>query len=162
MIKLLVLEELKRLGKDWSYFLFSSGFEVDYITPKINPKPRYIPSPSMAEKFELVIMETEPLQKVDTPKATLTKQKPKVRKNGRNRVTRSQTVAKGNLEEIFHAIDIEETPIVQAEDIDEGGRKLKKLKTAKNLEFAGEDIGFMFQARKPMTRHAINVLERNK
>ena len=31
-------------------------------------------------------------------------------------------IAKGNLEDILHSIDIEETPIVQDEDIDEGGK----------------------------------------
>ena len=71
-------------------------------------------------------------------------------------------MAKGNLEDIFHAIDIEETPIVQAEDIDEGGRKLKKGKKAKKLDFSGDDAGFMFQARKPLTRHARKVLESSK
>ena len=70
-------------------------------------------------------------------------------------------VAKGNLEDILHAIDIEETPIVQAEDI-EGEKKLKKAKSTKKLEFEGEDAGFMFQARKPMTRHARNFLESSK
>ena len=39
-------------------------------------------------------------------------------KQGRKRITRSQTVAKGNLEDILHAINIEETPIVQFDDID--------------------------------------------
>ena len=58
LIKLLVLEELKILGRDWSSFLFVNGFEVDSITAKRNPKPRYIPSPSVAEQSELVIMET--------------------------------------------------------------------------------------------------------
>ena len=62
----------------------------------------------------------------------------------------------------MEAIDIEETPIVQAKDIDEGGRKLKKGKTTKNLEFAGDDVGFKFQARKPMKRHARKVLESSK
>ena len=107
-------------------------------------------------------METEPLQKVDTYKATPTKKKPTVSKHGSKRVTRSQIVAKGNLEDFLHAIDIEETPIVQAEDIDKGGKKLKKSKTAKKLKFEGEDVGFMFQARKPMTRHAKMVLESSK
>ena len=37
-----------------------------------------------------------------------------------------KAVAKGNLEDILHAIDIEETPIVQAEDIEEGGKKTKE------------------------------------
>ena len=71
-------------------------------------------------------------------------------------------MAKGNLEDILHAIDIEETPIVQVEDINEGGKKLKKAKSAKKLEFEGEDAGFMFQARKPMTRNARKLLERSK
>ena len=73
-------------------------------------------------------------------------------------MTRSQTVAleektvavedravvKGKLEDILHAIDIEETPIFQAEDIEEGGHKLKNAKSVKKLEFEGEDAGFMF------------------
>ena len=74
----------------------------------------------------------------------------------------SRKNVKGNLDDILHDIDIEETPIIQAEDIYEGGRKLKKLKIAKKLEFVGDDFGFMFQDRKPMTRHARKVLERRK
>ena len=85
-----------------------------------------------------------------------------VSKHGIKRVNKSQTVVKGNLEDILHAIDIEETSIFQAEDIDEGGRKLKKGKTAKKLEFAGDDVGFMFQPRKPMTRHTKKVMESSK
>ena len=30
------------------------------------------------------------------------------------------------------------------------------------MDFTGNDVGFMFQPRKPMTRHAIKVMERNK
>ena len=127
--------------------MFISGFEVDAITLKILPKPRDVSSPIVVEQVEPMIMEPEPLQKVDTPKDTPAKKKPIVRKHGSKRVTRIQIVAKGNLEDILHAIDIEKTPIVQAEDIDEGGKKLKKAKTTKKLEFEGEDVGFMFQAR---------------
>lgn len=117
-------------------------------------------------------METQQLQRFDTPIVPLAKKKsimikpakqePTVSKQGSKRVTRSQIVSKGNLEEIIHAIDIEETPIVQAEDIDEGGHKLKKAKSTKKLEFEGEDAGFVFQGRKPMKRHARKLLERNK
>jgi len=71
-------------------------------------------------------------------------------------------VAKGNLEDILHAIDIEESRIVQAEDIEDGGRKLKKGKTTKKLEFAGDDAGFMFQPRKPITKHERKVMESSK
>ena len=107
-------------------------------------------------------IEAEPLQKIDTPKTSPAKQKQTVSKKGSKRVTRSQTVAKGNLEDILHAIYIEETRIVQVEDIEDGGRKMKKGKTAKKLEFAGDDAGFIFQPRKPMTRHAIKVMESSK
>ena len=65
LIKLLVLEELKRLGSDWSYFLFISGFEIDAITPKRTPKPRDIPLPSMAEQVKPVIMEEELLEYIN-------------------------------------------------------------------------------------------------
>ena len=91
-----------------------------------------------------------------------TKQEPTMSKNGSKMITRIQTVAKGNIEEILHAIHIEETPIVQAEDIDEGGKKLKKAKSTKKLEFEGEDVGFMFQVRKPMIIHARKLLESSK
>ena len=130
------------------------------------------------------MMETEKLQSFDTPivppikqnSIKPAKQKQYVSKQDNKRITRSQTVdledkivavedkkmAKRNLEDILHAIDIEETPIVQAEDIDEGGQKLKKAKSTKKLEFEGEDGGFIFQARNPMTRHARKHLESNK
>ena len=62
----------------------------------------------------------------------------------------------------MHEIDIEESPIVQAKYIEDGGRKLKKGKTAKKLEFAGDDVGFIFQPRKPMTRHIWKVMEIRK
>ena len=142
--------------------MFIISFEIDVVTPKRFPKPRDVSSPTVAEQVEPVSIGTEPLQKIHTPKATPIKQKPTVSKHGNKRVKRSQTVAKVNLQDILHAFHIEKNPIVQYEDIDEGGRKLKKGKTAKNLEFVGDDAGFMFQARKPMTRHAIKVLESNK
>lgn len=102
------------------------------------------------------------MQKIDTPKSSPAKQKQTVSKQGSKRVTRSQTVAKGNLEDILHAIDIEEIPIVQAKDIEDGGRKLKKGKTRKKLEFADDDVGFIYQPRKPMTKHARKVMESSK
>ena len=113
--------------------------------------------PARAEKSEPVMMETEQFQSFDTPNVPLAKQNSKVvklakqkqvvSKQGSKRMTRSQTVAledktvaledravaKGNLEDILHAIDMEETPIVQAEDIEEGGQKLKKAKSANKL-----------------------------
>ena len=80
---MLVLEELKRLGRDWFSFLFVSGFEVDSITPKRTHKPRGIPSPSVAEQSEPlgaeqsepVIIETKQLQKLATPVVLPTKQR---------------------------------------------------------------------------------------
>ena len=83
LIKLLVLEELKRLGRDWTSFLFMRGFEVDVVTPKRVPKPRSISSPTVVEEIkegnrssplEPVNMERdETLKKIKTPKTTLAK-----------------------------------------------------------------------------------------
>ena len=83
LIKLLGLDELQRLGRDWSSFLFVSGFELDALTPSRTPKPRRIPSPLVAEQSEPLVaepseparvepsepimMETEKLQSFDTP-----------------------------------------------------------------------------------------------
>ena len=82
LIKLLVLEELRRLERDWTSFLFMSGYEIDVVTPKKDSKPRNISSPTVAEEveegnisspLEPVSMEANPLQNIDTPKTTPTK-----------------------------------------------------------------------------------------
>ena len=44
LIKLLVLEELKKLNRDWATFLFLSGYEVDVLTPEKTPKSKTNPS----------------------------------------------------------------------------------------------------------------------
>ena len=82
LIKLLVLEELRRLDTDWTSFLFMSGYEIDVVTPKKASKPRTTPSPVVKEEveeenrsspLEPVNMEAEPLQETDTPQAVPTK-----------------------------------------------------------------------------------------
>ena len=62
LMKLLVLDELQRIGRDWSSFLFVSGFELDALTPSITPKPRRIPSPLAAETSEPASV--EPSEKI--------------------------------------------------------------------------------------------------
>ena len=69
---------------------------------------------------------------------------------------------KGNLDDILHAIDIEETPIVQDEFIGEDEHRQKKAKSTKKLEFEVEDAAFIFQARKHVTRHAKKLKEGSK
>ena len=69
LIKLLILDELQRLGRDRSSFLFVSGFEMDTLTPKRTSKPGGIPSPLVGkqskpvgvEQSEPVMMEIEQL-----------------------------------------------------------------------------------------------------
>ena len=104
-------------------------------------------------------MEVEPLQEIDTPQTTPAKKNKTVSKQGHKRVTRSQTLAKGNLEDIPHEIDIEESPILQAEYIEDGGRKVKKGKTTKKLDFSGDDVGFIFQPRKTSSPVLVEEVE---
>ena len=40
LIKLLVMEELKKLNRDWATFLFLSGYDVDVLTPKKTTKSK--------------------------------------------------------------------------------------------------------------------------
>ena len=70
LIKILVLDELRRLDRYWNSFLFMSGYEIDIVTPKKYSKPRNISSPTVAEEaeegnrlspLEPVSMEAEPL-----------------------------------------------------------------------------------------------------
>ena len=83
------------------------------------------------------------------------------------RLTRSQRLkekgkivvtkgSRGNLNDILQDIDIEESPLVQANfiKVDTGGSKSKKLKTSKRLDFQYEVAEFIFKPRKPSTRHS--------
>ena len=90
LINLLVLEELKRLDRDWTSLLYMSGFEIDVVTHKKASKPRNISSPDVVEEeegnrsapLEPLSMEAEPLQKIETPKTSPVKQKHRVNKQG--------------------------------------------------------------------------------
>lgn len=54
-IKLLVLNELQKINRDWSSFLFISGFEMEALTPARNPKTKGNPSPPVAESSQPVV-----------------------------------------------------------------------------------------------------------
>ena len=153
-LKLLVLNELQKISRDWSSFLFMNGFELETLTPTRNPKAKGTPSPLVAESSQPVVTKSKrfvklkPRKQVDkrTEKTQVlvaatpspAKQRSKSVKEAKQkqvssqqeikRVTRSQAVAskgktvvsstedspmiKGNLDDILHAIDIEESPIV--------------------------------------------------
>ena len=68
---------------------------------------------------------------------------------------------KSNLNDILEAIDIEESPLVQADFIkfDEG--KPKKMKSSKKLEFEDEVAAFVFNPRKPLTKKSKKMQEFN-
>ena len=109
-------------------------------------------------------VETKPIQEAEIPQPSPTSNKHNISKHGSRRITRSQTIRKGNIEDILKAIDIEETPIFRSEDIEDDKKKKKKGKTVKNINFVGEDAGFLFQLRKPLTRLQLakGVMENDK
>ena len=55
LIKLLVLNELQKINRDWYSFLFMSGFEMEALTPARNPKIKGNPSPPVAESSQPVV-----------------------------------------------------------------------------------------------------------
>ena len=75
------------------------------------------------------------------------------KEKGKVVVTNENLQLRGDLNDILQAIDIEESPLVQAEFIklDTGG-KSKKLKTSKKLDFEDDVSEFVFKPRKPQTR----------
>lgn len=106
LIKMLVLEELKRLNRECTSFLFMSGYEVDAVTLKKVSKPKTTPYPTVIEDIdeegrqfpvEPMDIEVEPLQETDIPQLAPEKKKHKTSKQSSNKVTRSQTISKGNL-----------------------------------------------------------------
>jgi len=76
-------------------------------------------------------------------------QEQSVDKTIQRRVTRSQSAkekgniviageslaSKGTLNDLLQAIDIEETPLVQADLLEAGKNKTKRVKSSKNLQF---------------------------
>ena len=69
---------------------------------------------------------------VSQPTPTNSKSKP-IKKSGR--ITRSQTLGKGNIEEILQAIDIEENLVVKVVDV-KGRKKKNKGLTTKKIDFS--------------------------
>ena len=57
--KLLVLNELQKISRDWSSFLFMSGFEMETLTPTRNPKTKKTPSPPPVESSQPVVVNSK-------------------------------------------------------------------------------------------------------
>lgn len=74
-------------------------------------------------------------------------------------VTKESSVSKGNLNDLLQAIDIEESPLVQADLIKSGKDKTKKIKASKKLNFDDQVAKFVFKPRRPVTRHFKQVQE---
>ena len=74
------------------------------------------------------------------------------KEKGETLVSEEDPGLKGSLNDILQAIDIEESPLVQADFIrlDEG--KSKKMKSSKKLDFDDEISEFVFKPRRPLTR----------
>lgn len=173
LIKLLVLEELNKLNRDWVTFLFISGYEINALAPKKTSKSKTLtPRQEMntiAERkgdhqeglqasAEIMEIEAEFIQEVaphPTPSkhviehATINKSK-STAKNSKIS-TKKFTGGKGRLEDILQAIDIAETPVVKAIEV-EGSKVKRKGLIAKKLYFSTEDSSFLFKPRKTFTR----------
>ena len=61
-------------------------------------------------------------------------------------------VSKGDLNDLLQAIDIEESPLVQADLIESGKDKAKRVKASKKLKFDDQVDQFVFKPRRPITR----------
>ena len=55
LINLFILNELQKIGRDWSSFLFITGFELEALTPARSPKTKGTPSPPVAKSSQPVV-----------------------------------------------------------------------------------------------------------
>ena len=55
LMKLLILDELQKIGRDWSSFLFINCFELETLTPVRNPKAKGVPSPPTVEPSQPMV-----------------------------------------------------------------------------------------------------------
>ena len=116
LIKLIVMEELKKLNRDWSTFLFLSGYEVDVLTPRKTPRSKAnTPKKDKYSKAEIEVehevevqtevqpmvepmeVEIEQLQETVVPKQTSTSSKLKTNIITHRRISRSQKERRGKL-----------------------------------------------------------------
>ena len=67
LMKLFILNELQKIGRDWSSFLFINGFELETLNPARNPKTKGTPSPPVAESSQPVVAKPKEFAKL-TPR----------------------------------------------------------------------------------------------
>ena len=70
LMKLLVLDEFQRIGKDFSSFLFVNGFELETLTPARNPKAKRVPSPPAVEQSQPLVAKPKEPARVKLSKQT--------------------------------------------------------------------------------------------
>jgi len=185
LIKLIVLHELQRVGRDWPTFIFMSGFknETDLSPQAEKDLPTTIghQAKTRSRRFsklkarKQVRESTRPLTIQDTPQQSL-KEKTQVKESAhesstgegvQRRRTRSQVakekgnlviieespISKGDLNVLLQAIDIEESPVFQADFIESGKDKAKRVKASKKLKFDDQVDQFVFKPRRPITKN---------
>ena len=64
LMKLLILNELQKIGRDWSSFLFINGFELETLTPARNPKTKGTPSPPIVESIQPLVAKPKEFAKL--------------------------------------------------------------------------------------------------
>lgn len=81
------------------------------------------------------------------------------KEKGKSMAIEESPVSKGDLNDLLQAIDIEESPLVQANLIQSGKEKAKKAKASKKLKFDDQDEQFFLKPRRPITRKFKQVQE---
>ena len=178
LVKLMVLHELQKIGRDWDTFIFMSGFQSKTsLSPLVAKEPSTATSPQAEAKAKRISklkarkqigVSTKPLNIQDTPQQSIkeTAHESSAREGVQRRRTRSQVakekgksmaikenpVSKGDLNDLLQAIDIEESPLVQAELIELDKETAKKVGASKKLKFDEQVEQFVFKPRRPITR----------
>jgi len=74
------------------------------------------------------------------------------KEKGKSVAIEESPTSKGELNDLLQAIDIEESPLVQAELIESNKETAKKVKASKKLKFDEQVEQFVFKPRRPIMR----------
>jgi len=186
LIKLLVLNGLQKIDRDWNSFIFMAGFKSqtgltpqparDFTMAELQKEARTkkVPKSQLRKPVKPLIIQDQPQQttkekahgKKTIPETSTSEIVSRVRtrsqinkEKGKAVAVEESPVSKANLNDLLQAINFEQSLPVQIELMQSEQESTKKSKASKRLRFDVPAEEFVFKPRRPMTRRFQQVQE---
>jgi len=186
LIKLLVLDGLQKIDRDWNSFIFMVGFQSKTgLTPQPareftiaelqkEARAKRVPKSQLRKPVKPLIIQDQPQQstkekahgKKTIPETSTSEAVSRVRtrsqinkEKGKAVAVEESPVSKASLNDLLQAIEFEQSLPVQIELMQSEQEDTKKSKASKRLKFDEPAEEFIFKPRRPMTRRFQQVQE---